>query len=290
MPITPNPNPAFLGDMLEQLQVQLVETYYTECTPMWREIDYVPSYNKLYLIAEGEGWLRIDGEEYRPVAGQLVHMPAHVLQSYSALEGRPPYAKYWCHFTATMGGTDLFQWLDLPHVINVSPSLMVKLVALFRELTELYQDRGYLARIREKAVLLEIVAGFLSEASPQPRIVPGRSGELERMKRIEAYIDARMHETITLEQLAKHVHLHPNYLVRYFNKHFAVPPLKYLNRKRMQKAKSLLLATDLSVKEIGELVGYPDTNHFAKAFRKETSCSPTVFRLRAVAGNGRAPH
>ncbi|MFC5469837.1 helix-turn-helix domain-containing protein [Cohnella suwonensis] len=54
-----------------------------------------------------------------------------------------------------------------------------------------------------------------------------------------------------------------------------------MNRKRMQKAKSILATTSLPVKEVAELVGYPDTNHFAKAFRKESSFSPTEYRLQA---------
>ncbi|MCM3627778.1 AraC family transcriptional regulator [Paenibacillus glycanilyticus] len=275
-----NRNHEFLNEMIQHLQVHLEEAFYTECTPQWRELDYVPSYNKFYLICEGEGWLKIDGEEYRPVPGQLVHMPAHVLQSYSAVSNSP-YTKYWCHFTATMGEMDLFQWLEVPHILDVTPAHMDTLISLFRELGVLYQDRSYLARIREKSILLEIIALFLSQSDTHLRFVPGRLGEIERLKRIEAFIEANLAEALTLEQLAKHVHLHPNYLVRYFNKHFAVSPLKYLNRRRMQKAKSLLGTTDLAIKEIAELVGFPDTNHFGKAFRKEASCSPTEYRLRA---------
>ncbi|MFC5528206.1 helix-turn-helix transcriptional regulator [Cohnella yongneupensis] len=275
-----NQNPDFLSEMIQHLQVHLGEAYYTECSPQWREIDYVPSHNKFYLICGGDGWLRIDGKDYQPVPGQLVHMPAHVLQSYSAVNDRP-YAKYWCHFTATMGGMDLFQWLDAPYILDVPASRMDHLKSLFGELVDLYQDRSYLARIREKAILLEIVACFLTESNTHLRFMPGRLGDIERLKQIEAFINDHLSEALTLEQLAKHVHLHPNYLVRYFNKHFAVSPLKYLSSKRMQKAKSLLGSTDLPVKEIAERVGYPDTNHFAKAFRKEASCSPTEYRLRA---------
>ncbi|ACT04758.1 helix-turn-helix transcriptional regulator [Paenibacillus sp. JDR-2] len=275
-----NSNYEFLNEMLQHLQVHLEEAYYTQCSPQWRELDYIPSYNKFYLICEGEGWLNIDGQDYRPVPGQLVHMPAHVLQSYSAVSDRP-YSKYWCHFTATMGEMDLFQWLEIPPILDISPDHTDSLTKLFRELVELYQNRSYLARIREKAILLEIIALFLSHSDTHLKFVPGRLGEIERLKQIEAFIEANLSEALTLEQLAKHVHLHPNYLVRYFNKHFAVPPLKYLNRKRMQKAKSLLGTTDLAIKEIAELVGFPDTNHFAKAFRKEASCSPTEYRHRA---------
>lgn len=273
-----NQSSTFLADLLHNLQVHLVEAHYTHCLPEWREIDYVPAYNKFYFICEGEGWLRINGKEYSPVAGHLCLMPAHVEQSYSTVNDNT-YRKYWCHFTASMGELDLFQWLEVPYCMDIRNN--GRILALFQELTILYKDAAFTSRIREKSILLEIIAGFLTEANMNIRLVPGRAGDMERLNRIEQFIENHLSEPVTLEQIAKHVHLHPNYLVRYFNKHFAVSPLKYLNRKRMQKAKSLLGTTSLTVKEVAERVGYPDTNHFAKAFRRESSCSPTEYRLQA---------
>lgn len=269
---------SFMADLLQNLQVQLAGAYFTECWPEWRELDYVPAYNKFYFICEGEGWIKIDGREFYPVPGQLCLMPAHVAQSYSTISERT-YHKYWCHFNATLGELDLFQWLDVPYCMDIRNH--ARMLALFQELTALYKDSSYLSRIREKAVLLEIIACFLSEADTLIRVIPGRNEDIERLKRIESFIDDHLSEPVTLEQIAKHVHLHPNYLVRYFNKHLSVSPLKYLYRKRMRKAKALLGTTSLSVKEVAERVGYPDTNHFAKAFRRENSCSPSEYRLQA---------
>jgi AraC-like DNA-binding protein len=278
--MTLNPSSVFMTDLLHSLQVHLVEAHYTHCPPEWRETDYIPAYNKFYFIREGEGWLKIDGKEYSPTAGQLCLMPAHVEQSFSAISANT-YRKYWCHFTATVGELDLFQWLDVPKCMDIRND--ERMLALFLELTELHNDSAFTARIREKAVLLEIIACFLTEADSHIRVVPGRAGDITRLNMIEQFIEDHLSEPVTLEQIAKHVHLHPNYLVRYFNKHFAVSPLKYLNRKRMQKAKSLLGATSLSVKEVAERVGYPDTNHFAKAFRRENSRSPTEYRAQTLA-------
>lgn len=279
---------AMPGAMLQHLQVSLVEAYYTECSPEWRELDYVPSYNKFYLICGGEGWIDIDGRSYAPVAGQLCHMPAHVRQSYSAISDRP-YRKYWCHFTAALGGLDLFQWIDVPPLLNVPPDRLDSLTRLFRELAELHADGGWLARIREKAVLLEVIGFFLAESNPQLRITPGKRDEIERLRQIDSFIEERLSEALTLDDLSRHVHLHPNYLVRYFNKHLAVSPLKYLNRKRMQRARALLEAGGLSIKDIAAQVGFPDTNHFSKVFRKEMSCSPSEYRARQTSG-ARAAH
>jgi len=270
-------NSSFIADLLHNLQVHPLSAYYTQCWPEWRELDYIPNYNKFYLICEGEGWIKIGEKEFYPTPGQMVLMPAHAKQSYSAISERC-YRKYWCHFDATLGDMNLFQWLDTPYCLDVKK--MPRLLALFQELVSLHANESLVARFREKAVLLEIIAGFLTEAEGAFKIVSGRNADLDRLESIERYIDDKLSEPVTLEQIARHVHLHPNYFVRYFKKYFAMSPLKYLNRKRMEKAKALLGTTSLSVKEIAERVGYAETNHFAKAFRRETSFSPSEYRMQ----------
>lgn len=276
--ITLNTESSFITELLQNLQVHLASAHYTHCYPEWQELDYVPAYNKFYLICDGEGWLKIQDKQFYPTAGQLCLMPAHIKQSYSAINENT-YRKYWCHFTATMGGLDLFQWLDVPYCLDVQHNFG-QIQQLFGELATLHADPSLTSRIREKAILFEIIAAFLTEADSKIQFVSGRAQDLERLQAIEQFITDHLSEPVTLEQIAKYVHLHPNYLVRYFNKHFNVSPLKYLNRKRMQKAKSLLSTTSLTVKQVSEQVGFPDTNHFSKAFRKENSCSPTEFRAQ----------
>jgi len=275
---------AFLYELLRNLKVDLLTAFRTHVAPDWRELDYVPDHNKLYLICEGEGWVKIGGREYYPKPGQLVFMPAHVEQSFSVISD-DRYVKYWCHFTSSVGDLDLFQWLEAPFCLDVQD--FGSLENLFARLAELHGDGSYLSRILEKAVLTEIIGRFLAEAGAGIRMKPGRDVDVERLGRIERFIEANLPEAVTLEQIAKHVHLHPNYLVRYFNKHFGTSPLKYLNRKRMNKARELIRSTSLTVKEVGERTGFPDTNHFAKAFRRDTGFSPTEYRLQYLQPGGR---
>jgi len=271
------PSSSFLTGLLRNLKADVSMADYTHVPRQWRELNYVPDHHKLYFICGGEGWVKIGDREFRPEPGQLVYMPANVEQSFSVV-GDDTYRKFWCHFTATAGDIDLFQWFDVPYCWNVIDYERMRF--LFEELAGLHADESWLARIREKAVLLEIVALFLTETGARIKIKPAGADDLQRHERIERFIETRLADSITLEQLAKHVHLHPNYLVRYFNKHFGMSPLKYVNRKRMQKARELLRTTPLSIKEVAEKVGYPDTNHFAKAFRREASFSPTEYRLQ----------
>ena len=71
------------------------------------------------------------------------------------------------------------------------------------------------------------------------------------------------------------------YLTKLFNKYKGCTPLKYLTDIRIHQARDLLLNTDLTIRAVGERVGYPDQFHFSKTFRKTTGASPSAFRSQS---------
>ncbi|WP_028611722.1 AraC family transcriptional regulator [Paenibacillus harenae] len=266
-----------LSDLLQALQIELLVASKTQVSNGWGETDSVPEYNKLYFICEGEGWIRIGGDDYYPQPGQLFLTPSHAKVSFSALNNRP-YLKYWCHFTITAGPFDLFRWIGVPLCIEAADK--TRMLSMFQELIEWHRQSSIVARLREKSLLLEIVCHFLS--SVPIRVLQHRTEEMNRLNVIQQYIDSRLHTSISIDQMADAVHLHPNYFIAYFKKHFGMPPLKYVNRKRADRARQLLTTTGLSIKEIADRTGFKDTNHFTKFFRKETNFSPTEYRAASL--------
>lgn len=72
-------------------------------------------------------------------------------------------------------------------------------------------------------------------------------------------------------------------ICREFSRHFGVSPLQYLNQRRIEEAKKLLLSTDMPIHEIGAQVGIENTNHFIQLFKKYTGATPFVFKQAAPA-------
>ncbi|WP_054027360.1 AraC family transcriptional regulator [Bacillus sp. FJAT-28004] len=262
-----------LSDLLQSLQLNLLMAHKTQVSFNWGETESVPEYNKLYFICEGDGWIRIGNDDYYPKPGQLFLTPAHTTVSFSTLNNRP-YLKYWCHFNIMAGPLDLFQWIGVPLCINLED--VSSMTGLFQELIAWHAQDSIVARLREKAVLLEIVSCFLESVPIQ--VLQHRTEEMNRLRVIQQYVDSRLHTSISIDQMAESVHLHPNYFSSYFKKHFGLPPLKYVSRKRTDRAKQLLTTTSLSIKEVADQSGFKETNHFTKFFRKETSLTPTDYR------------
>ncbi len=98
---------------------------------------------------------------------------------------------------------------------------------------------------------------------------------------IKELFDSDYQEPWRLEQLESQFDKSRFRLCREFARHFGMPPIQYLNHRRMEAAKELLLSTSMSVHEVGSLVGIENTNHFINLFKKETGATPLVFKQEA---------
>jgi AraC family transcriptional regulator, L-rhamnose operon transcriptional activator RhaR len=84
----------------------------------------------------------------------------------------------------------------------------------------------------------------------------------------------------SLTELAHALHVAPGYLVRLFKAETGLPPMAYLSRHRVELAADQLLHTDLPISRIGESVGWPDQNYFARRFKSHYGLTATAYRQR----------
>jgi AraC family L-rhamnose operon transcriptional activator RhaR len=82
----------------------------------------------------------------------------------------------------------------------------------------------------------------------------------------------------TLTDLADRLHLAPGYLVRLFKSATGLPPMAFLARHRVETAAARLLGSDEPISRIGESVGWPDQNYFARRFRAHYGMSASAYR------------
>lgn len=265
-----------LRNLLANVQVHLSFANYTKVNMRWRQMNFVPDFNRFYYIREGEGCLVIDGVTYYPKPGQLFVMPAGVKQSYYATNENA-FGKYWCHFTAKIGDTDLFRLTGVPYSIDVEDD--ERLTGLFEKLIGHYESGSFSAVLLQKATLLEIVSLFLETAvlnRDSFRPAEEDSG-IQNLNRVLKYIEQHQHENVTVQQLADLVHFHPNYLIRQFRELVGISPIQYVQRLKMDTAKTLLTATDEPISDIARRVGM-ELYYFSRTFKKHAGLSPSEYR------------
>ena len=93
-----------------------------------------------------------------------------------------------------------------------------------------------------------------------------------------AYINGHYTEEIRITDLAAMEGLSVSRYNAVFRDSVGVSPIKYIINLRMHQACTLLDGTDLTVKQISEMVGYTDNHFFSKLFKSYIGLSPTVYR------------
>ncbi|MBP1155333.1 AraC family transcriptional regulator [Paenibacillus sp. PvR098] len=97
-----------------------------------------------------------------------------------------------------------------------------------------------------------------------------------------AYIHQHIYEPLPLCRLAGHVAYSQYHFSRIFKERIGISPLYYVSSLRLQKAKDLLLRTNLSIRDIGLEIGQQSLGTFTTRFTERVGVTPSDFRNSAL--------
>ena len=97
---------------------------------------------------------------------------------------------------------------------------------------------------------------------------------------VKTYVNKRLHQQITLKQISKQLHFNYAYLGQKFKSHENISFNEYVLQQRMERAKQLLVNTDLKIYEIAQEVGYTEIDWFYKKFKAHTGLSANEYRKK----------
>lgn len=93
-----------------------------------------------------------------------------------------------------------------------------------------------------------------------------------------AYMEQYYKNDLTLQELSKLCGYSPSHFSRCFKEHYGVNFVQYLTQIRIEKAKTLLAETELTIAEITEKIGFQSASYFSNTFKKITGLAPNQFR------------
>lgn len=98
------------------------------------------------------------------------------------------------------------------------------------------------------------------------------------IRRAINYIREHYMESLSLEDVARHLEITPEYLSTLFNKEVGINFISFLKEFRISHAKRLLQGSDMKIYEVAEAVGYHDPKYFMRVFKEVQGVSPGEFR------------
>ncbi|MBS4196899.1 response regulator transcription factor [Lederbergia citri] len=95
------------------------------------------------------------------------------------------------------------------------------------------------------------------------------------------HVNKNFMKDIGIGQLARELHVTPNYLSTLFHRKTGITFTKYLTKIRISKAKELLTDPHIKVQQVAKNVGYYSTRHFTRVFTELTGCYPSEYHKKS---------
>jgi len=109
---------------------------------------------------------------------------------------------------------------------------------------------------------------------------------LPHLRNARDLADRHYGSPLDLDSLAGAAHVSRYHFSRCFTETYGETPMRYLTRRRIERAQDLLRSANLTVTEVCMLVGFASLGSFSSRFRELVGESPTQYRDRWAAGGG----
>ena len=98
------------------------------------------------------------------------------------------------------------------------------------------------------------------------------------LRSVTEYVGDNLVHDLTLEELAGVAHMSPYHFSRLFKRSTGLSPHQYVVRKRVERAKELLINTDLTLHAVALSVGFADQSHLSRYTKRLLGASPKSLR------------
>ena len=245
-------------------------------------------------MLEGEGTLITAKEILKVHSGQAFFIPAGTNGKYIA-SLKNPWKYAWIGFYADNGNSFIDLLFGENEILNLEISkkeLEKGILSIVSVMDKRIQDvafyqeedfpgnqfcsiRNFSASLEANSRMMHLFARLLETQGDCRKLT---KEEKNLAKDAKNYMDCMYKKDIKIQDVARNLHVHPNYLSTLFRKEYGQSPREYLRKVRMNQAKILLSLTEYSIMDISFAVGYTNPFQFSKVFKNCYEVSPTQYR------------
>lgn len=91
---------------------------------------------------------------------------------------------------------------------------------------------------------------------------------------------AKQHGLPTVKYFADKICLSPNYFGDLVKSETGKTAQEYIQLKIVEMAKNAMLSSDLNTKQIADMLGFQQPQHFLRFFKREVGCTPKEYRIK----------
>ena len=230
--------------------------------------EYALSPDKILMIAPNTSYstrigdFMVPDNGYRLVGGRIGKDPEDRYLS------RGHILHLFIHFNISVPYDNIFPGI---FEFDLTDHLMEKLTIIKNHLNLDYSTFNFHTVLAIQSLISDLLS-----------FIPGSSWDLMskdyRILQVLGHIESNLGDKLTNRSLAGHARLATNAFNRLFTEEVGTSPQKYVKKKKIDRACSLLHHSNYSIEKVAAETGFADRYHFSKIFKSLTGLSPAKYR------------
>jgi AraC-like DNA-binding protein len=164
----------------------------------------------------------------------------------------------------------------IPHFGSSDPLFHHIILVLKAEIEAESMATRLYAELLTNALAVHLLRRYATCKPPTGACISGLSKP--KLHRIAAYIEAQLAHELSLIELATVAQMSADHFARLFRQATGRTPHQYVIMCRIERAKQLLVETELPILDIAHQVGFTDQSYFTAIFRKHVNTTPKHYR------------
>ncbi len=232
-------------------------------------------YPELIFVAEGSGRFETNENQYPIKAGDLIICSKNVPHSEYMFDSPESEIYHLGIKDIILSGMRKNELIEDPFcIIHTQDDSFAILKGLFLALKCENDNLKLCGKlIEDDALRLLIVYSLRLAVSDMSMLLIQNKAFFEA----KSYFDKNFLNIISIEDVCKKLNINKFYLTHIFKEQLGMPPIRYLQFKRMEKAKQHI-SNGLSINETANRCGYTDTAYFCRVFKKIVGVTPLKYR------------
>jgi AraC family transcriptional regulator, arabinose operon regulatory protein len=235
----------------------------------------------IHLTVRGRGQVFDEPEGWTCERGELALFAPGTRHFYRRAAGSDCWFHRWVYFQPRGFWSPWLHWPDTCRGVGRlrlhDEALLDEFERLFVEVDALHRSTHRMAQDLATNQLERLLLRAQEEAVDDAQDGTAPDARVQAACR---WITQHLAEDLSLDEVAREVHLSPSRLAQLFREHTGLSLLRWREDQRLQVARHLLQTTGTPVSHISASVGYDDQLYFSRVFRKSMGVSPTEFRRR----------
>jgi AraC-like DNA-binding protein len=257
----------------------------------WIHEDFSLNDFELIIVTEGVLYITYSGKNFTVSSGEFLLMPP-LSPPNNRRKGfqSSRCSFYWLHFSCNfkVHMDDIHIKILLEHsFVPTKNSLLVpqqavlpnseKIVVLMKQLQDAVKTNHneVLINFMSTVVLCELNSQFCERNALNSQ---NKKTQKQMYNDIIDFVKQNVHTSLKVTDVAQHFGYNEKYLSHLFSNIAGIPLKQFILTTKMDMANFMLIDTNKSIYEIALSLGFSDSHHFAKAYKKICGLTPTEYR------------